>query len=744
MENLSVELENCYGINKLSYNFNFENDNNAYLIYAPNGTMKTSLAKTFETLEPKDLVYNTTSKCDIKIDNIPIQKKDILVIKSQSDNTFVTDKMNLLLINSKSQKKFQEIKQQLEQNETSFLKELSKLSGCPPKNCKEYLKEVICKKINPHISEFYSTIGEHKTRVEHEKEKYLELKGLKYFNIFTAETEALMNDPDFKSFIDEYITRYNTIISSSDFFSREQGFVPHNAEAVEMAIKKNKFLLVENNEMIFAGRSLPITSEEELGKAIEEELKNIREDKELADTLSKVHNKFSNEKLKAFRDYISDNPVIITKLQDKENFKKDLFTCYFIELQDMYFRIINEYYTKEKEIKDLQNKSYEQETSWYKAKNIFQERFTLPIEIEIEDIKDVIYGGQDFKGFKLYFKENNESERIEKDRKELTENILSRGETRALYLLNILFEIEARKDNTENTLIVIDDIADSFDYQNKYAIIEYLYELHKNPAFKLLILTHNFDFYRTVKSRLEITDGYSLNAIKNQHCITLEKGISAGNIFNNWLLGLRQGNISNEKFIALIPFFRNLCEYSIFENSKAYFKFFTSLLHIKNNTGEITKGTIEHNMKAICNITCAPLTNSDKSFLELLYETADSISSSESVSLDKKITLAIAIRLKIEDFMKEKIKQIEPDFDINSIEEYQTRKLTVKLKELVKLDNGTENIINAVNIITPENIHLNSFMYEPILDMSIRKLKNLYNQVKKLSTSTETLVGKNI
>jgi len=34
--------------------------------------------------------------------------------------------------------------------------------------------------------------------------------------------------------------------------------------------------------------------------------------------------------------------------------------------------------------------------------------------------------------------------------------------------------------------------------------------------------------------------------------------------------------------------------------------------------------------------------------------------------------------------------------------------------------------------MTPENIHLNSFMYEPILDMSNEHLKQLYRKVYAL------------
>jgi len=37
--------------------------------------------------------------------------------------------------------------------------------------------------------------------------------------------------------------------------------------------------------------------------------------------------------------------------------------------------------------------------------------------------------------------------------------------------------------------------------------------------------------------------------------------------------------------------------------------------------------------------------------------------------------------------------------------------------------------MDRVNLMTPENIHLNSFMYEPILDMSAEHLARLHNDL---------------
>ena len=42
------------------------------------------------------------------------------------------------------------------------------------------------------------------------------------------------------------------------------------------------------------------------------------------------------------------------------------------------------------------------------------------------------------------------------------------------------------------------------------------------------------------------------------------------------------------------------------------------------------------------------------------------------------------------------------------------------------------SVLNEVSIMTPENIHLNSFMYEPLLDMDVVELLDLYSRIKML------------
>ena len=54
--------------------------------------------------------------------------------------------------------------------------------------------------------------------------------------------------------------------------------------------------------------------------------------------------------------------------------------------------------------------------------------------------------------------------------------------------------------------------------------------------------------------------------------------------------------------------------------------------------------------------------------------------------------------------------------------------MTKKFLELFAGDPALETLDRVV-LMTPENIHLDSFMYEPIVDMSDEHLRKLYNDV---------------
>ncbi|MDT8281107.1 MAG: hypothetical protein RQ806_11255, partial [Erythrobacter sp.] len=184
-----------------------------------------------------------------------------------------------------------------------------------------------------------------------------------------------------------------------------------------------------------------------------------------------------------------------------------------------------------------------------------------------------------------------------------------------------------------------------------------------------------------------------------------------------------------DALLAMIPFVRNLADYCGFEEESGRL---TSLLHRKADSNAITISNLFGIYKKVLNgQEFATELALDTAVIPLLLDTAKNISGAGEIALDleKKVVLSIAIRLIAEAKM---IEVINDEAFVNGITKNQTAKLLRKLKELVGNDPAYAPLIallDRVNLMTPENIHLNSFMYEPILDMSAEHLAQLHNEL---------------
>jgi hypothetical protein len=111
MNKLSIHLENCYGIGEFKEVIDFSSANTV-LIYAPNGTMKTSFARTFDCISkndkkvhPSDRVYlDRNTKYAILADDIPIESSTILVVNAEDDSYDSTDKISSFIASKELKK----------------------------------------------------------------------------------------------------------------------------------------------------------------------------------------------------------------------------------------------------------------------------------------------------------------------------------------------------------------------------------------------------------------------------------------------------------------------------------------------------------------------------------------------------------------------------------------------------------------------------------------------------------------
>ena len=154
------------------------------------------------------------------------------------------------------------------------------------------------------------------------------------------------------------------------------------------------------------------------------------------------------------------------------------------------------------------------------------------------------------------------------------------------------------------------------------------------------------------------------------------------------------------------------------------------MLHWRPDSAKITVGQLDEIFNSLCR-TKGASAKPDELVCDLITEEAKSCLSAQSQpNLENKIVLAVAIRLGAERYMIAKIKD---DQFVASIMANQTQTLIERFKERFALEQNAIKILDVVALMTPENIHVNSFMYEPILDMSDEHLKKLYREVSRLN-----------
>lgn len=716
MNQLNLNLKNCFGIDNLECEFDFTKFNTK-VIYASNGIMKTSFAKTFKALEegrlPVDLLHSKPTSCEIQVDNQIIESEFISVIKSF--DTINTEKsQSKLLVDPASKQEYDEIFSEILDKKRRLEIDLNKLSGVK----KDDIEEVVKQDFNSN--------DYHKVLLEFTPENLdQEYSNIKYTEIFNPEVIDFLQKPNVQENIEAYFEKYTELLENSTLF-KAGVFNPSKAETIANTLKKENFFEAKHKVKL-NGIDEEFESFDSLNNRLLEERKEILENTELLN----IEKQIKKAAVKKFRELL-EKTHIIKELANLEVFKKKLWISYFNQT-NIQFHIadLNTTYTNGIEkLRQIEQKATEQATAWDNVIKKFGERFFVPFNIQIENKSSTILG----KGVhNIQFTFNDEETGNEAVLKKETlnkEDILSQGEKRAMYLLNVMFNIEARRKEGTKTLFIFDDIADSFDYKNKYAIIQYLQDISTLENFYQIILTHNFDFFRTIQSRI-LGGGHrrdcSYMAQKNIDGITL---FGSGhnyqdNPFKNW-----RKNLSNQQMlIASIPFVRILIEFKEDETSDEFLTL-TSLLHIKDDTKLITVADLKGIYQNVITSTGLNEIDDTKLIFDILEEEIENILNDNidvGLNLEKKIVLSIGIRYRAEEYMWSKVT------DKNAITKNQTWNLFKRFKlEFSETAIDEISILDKVNLITPENIHLNSFMFEPILDLSIDHLVDLYTEIKSL------------
>lgn len=726
MNKLKLALKNCYGIKKLNFTFDFSEER-VYAVYAPNGVMKSSLAQTFE-----DEATGATSAdrifparvCSRKItdeNGDALSSESILVVRPYNEGLEHTAKTSTLLVNAKLRKEYEELHIGIDNAKEALLKALKEQS-----QSKKSLEQEISAAILPVDNDLPNALRRIKKEVQEQIDA--PFADVQYDKIFDEKVLNALGTKDAKTAIEGYVRRYNELLAASTYFKKGT-FDYYNAGQIAKSLADNGFFAAKHSVNLIGGEKLEIKTRKELEEVINKEKDAIIKDKELRKKFDEVATLLQkNVTLREFQSYLLEHEALLSQLTNIEKFKQDIWKSYLKMRFELYMDYLNKYEAAQVRKKEIEEEATREQTQWQKVIEIFNDRFFVPFELSAKNRIAVMLGDAEMIELAFTYRDGDENASVEKD---ALMKVLSMGERKALYILNVIFEIETRKKESQETLMVIDDIADSFDYQNKYAIIQYLREISQDPLFKQIIMTHNFDFFRTLESRF-VNYNHCLLASKRDDGIAIEKATGIRNIFVNDLK--TKFFTQPKKKIASIPFLRNLVEYTRGENDPNFLKL-TSLLHWKADSAAITVGELNKIYKDVCNSNGGGKANGDKPVIEIIHAEAQScLNAAAAANFENKVVLAIAIRIDAEQFMVNKINDAA---FVGAITSHQTQRLFAQFKDKFPGETEALKILERVMLMTPENIHLNSFMYEPIIDMSDDYLKKLYRDVLALNGEEE-------
>jgi hypothetical protein len=679
--------------------------------------MKSSFAKTFERLRadqaPEELRYNRPSSCSVTADNQPISKESIFVLQAEIDTKADIPAVTNLLVQPNQKVKYDALVLDLEKQKQKALNALQKISKLPKKQVEEQLPRDL------NASTFIEGV-----KLGLESGNQEDLSAFPIAVIFDPKALAVIQTSVFQDKFSDFNQRYDELFQAENTIYRKGVFNPARAGNAFGSLQKERFFDA-GHRVHLDGDSVAI-SKDELDARIQaihsridadDTLKRLRED--LAKT---AESRALTELLESLDSHQFEFLARMTKPDQLADFRRKLWGYYLSQSQEASaYREHHESIAYDIEAIEIEAGNLVPE--WHSAVDRFNQRFiNMPFTLRITNQAEAALGKEAARLLFL-FKDDDGSE-VEWKKDEV--KTLSQGERRALHLLGFIFEVETRKKSGQSTLFIADDPADSFDYKNKHAIVQYLEDLTKVDHFRQIILTHNFDLFRTLTRFVHRK--HCLIAVRTvDSMLSLQKMEGINNIFTKiWKPKIAS---SRAILIATIPFARNIIEYTRSETDSGYL-LLTSLLHWKSDTSTLTikDYLCVYNQLFSTNHT---LPNESDLAYDSIIDEATSIAGKSAINeleLENKVVLSIATRILAEKQMTARLRVLKSDPGYWCSDSSQFGSMLGELKTLGISADDLE-LLECVSVTVSSNIHLNSFMYEPLLDLSVEHLSSLFKKV---------------
>ncbi|MGH7616102.1 MAG: phage infection protein, partial [Gemmatimonadaceae bacterium] len=459
--------------------------------------MKSSLAQVFKDIadgnDSCDRVFpeRVTMRTITFPDGRALGAESVLVLPPYEEVFGDADKTATLLVDARLRKEYESLFADIDKARTLLLRAVSTSAATK----KDMAVEIIAV-LGDGETDLYVLLN--RMRDEISSYEGPSFANVPYDLISDERVAALLASQDIKATIEAYIQTYNKLLAASKYFKKGT-FDYHNAATVGKALATSGFFDAKHSVTLVSDTRIEVTTAKQLDDVIVKEKEAILKDAQLRKAFNEVEKRITkNELLRDLQAFLAEHEEVLTLMADLNGLKRQVLLSYLRAHTELLEDLLTRYMSAERRSKEIEAEAARQRTQWEAVIELFNRRFFVPFTLSVTNRVSVILGDETVPALGFTSRDGDDFADLSRD--ELM-RVLSTGERKALYILNVIFQVEVRRQARQDTLFVVDDIADSFDYKNKYAIIQYLKDIAEENCFRQLILTHNFDFFRTVQSR---------------------------------------------------------------------------------------------------------------------------------------------------------------------------------------------------------------------------------------------------
>ena len=336
MQRVRIHLENCYGIKHLETVLDYS-DTQVQALYAPNGAMKSSLARTFqdvvERAESKDRIFpkRVTIRDITDEQGRELEAEKVLVVTPYDEDLGVNEQTSTLLLDPDLKQEYEGLLRAAATAKEDLLTAVRQQA---------HTRRDMAIEISHAIMQSASELDTALVRIEREihEQKDSPYLDVQYDKIFNEKVLSALNTQDLKDAIQDYAQRYDQLLSNSTYFKKGT-FDYYNAEQIATNLSKNGFFDANHTQVRLnaADGNHEIRNKAELEQLISAEKKQILTDDTLRSKFDGVARQLMrNAELRDFYEYVRENEAILSNLSTPATLRQEVIKCYIKVHQGLY------------------------------------------------------------------------------------------------------------------------------------------------------------------------------------------------------------------------------------------------------------------------------------------------------------------------------------------------------------------------------------------------------------------------